>query len=197
MKLSRKRLQRSLQGSWHCHFYAQPGGTANKLLLTFCFNLADAFSLNYESNTPFHWFNKCVDTDIPDPPFPGQDHVSLETHWACRPPSLFSHKQSGLKNFSGRTRVGWGAWYYTPPRVLYRPTFSSEMWLRSCPLESSISAGPVRIDANWMWLIKWIHVRQVSVLPRVTEIRWHQQITITGCLRRECLQLFCFVLSNI
>lgn len=93
MMLSRKRLQRSLQNSWQYHLYAEQGGIANKLFCMFFFNLADVFSVNYEPNSPFRWFNKCVDIDNPNPTFPGQEHISSETNGACRPPSLFSHKR--------------------------------------------------------------------------------------------------------
>lgn len=71
-------------------YFLNEGAIANKLFLMLCFNLADVFSVNYEPNSSFHCLNKCVDTDISNPTFPGQDHVSLETNWAWR--TLFSHK---------------------------------------------------------------------------------------------------------
>lgn len=65
-------------------------GHSKQVFFMFCFNLADAFSVNYEPNSLFHCFNKCVDTDISNPTFPGQGHVSLETNWSCR--TLLSYK---------------------------------------------------------------------------------------------------------
>lgn len=88
--LSRNTLKCLLQNSWQYHLFAEQGGTANKFFLMLCFNLTDALSMNYKPNSSFQCFNKCVDTDISNPTFPGQGHVSLETNWACR--TLFSRK---------------------------------------------------------------------------------------------------------
>lgn len=111
MMLSRKRPHCSLQNLWQCHYFAEWGGTANMLFLMFRFNLADAFSVNCEPRSSCHWFNECVDTDIPNPTFPDQEHISLETTepaelWVC---FLIN---TGLMDFSGEPHVGWGLCTY-------------------------------------------------------------------------------------